>query len=79
MKQIFKANLSDEDKIKMEESYNAGITFIKKLLKVLEDKKEASTKYSRSKENYSNSSWPYLQADAIGYERALSEIISLLK
>lgn len=32
-----------------------------------------------TEEGYSNPSWAFLQADASGYERALTEIISLLE
>lgn len=50
----------------------------KRLVEIAEDKLESSVKESRSKENYESISWPYLQADCRGYERALQEIISLL-
>ena len=50
----------------------------KRLIKIAEDKMESSVKESRNKENYESVSWPYLQADCRGYERALQEIISLL-
>lgn len=50
----------------------------KRLVEIAEEKMESSVKESRSKDNYDSVSWPYLQADSRGYERALQEIISLI-
>lgn len=50
----------------------------KRLTEILEEKIDASVKGSRNKDNYESPAWAYLQADARGYERALSEIISLI-
>lgn len=50
----------------------------KRLVEIAEEKMESSVKESRNKTNYESLSWPYLQADCRGYERALQEIISLI-
>jgi hypothetical protein len=50
----------------------------KRLVEIAEEKLDSSIKESRNKANYESISWPYLQADCRGYERALQEIISLL-
>ena len=49
-----------------------------RLIQIAEEKMASSLKESRNKETYESVSWPYLQADCRGYERALQEIISLL-
>lgn len=57
----------------------ASSPILRERLKVLLDKKlDVSRQAARSKANYDNPSWPYVQADAIGYERAICEIISLI-
>lgn len=45
---------------------------------ILEDKITSSNAASRNKENYALAGWPFLQADSVGYERALREVISLI-
>lgn len=50
----------------------------KRLNKLLEDKIEVAEQNSLSKDNYEISNWAYLQADLVGYKRAINEIISLI-
>lgn len=45
---------------------------------LLRDKIETKRNSARSDENYSSPNWTLLQADAIGYEKALLEVISLI-
>lgn len=49
-----------------------------RLKEIVEDKINESAVKSRSKDNYSSPNWAYEQADSKGYERALTEIISLI-
>ena len=49
-----------------------------RLAEMLNDKIRISTTVKRKKEGYDSPNWAYTQADAIGYERALSEVISLI-
>jgi hypothetical protein len=49
-----------------------------RLKTMLEDKINTSNVASRNKENYALAGWPFLQADSVGYERALREVISLI-
>ena len=48
------------------------------LVKLLQEKINASNRNTRSKDAYGIPNWAYLQADAVGYERALVEVINLL-
>lgn len=45
---------------------------------MLQDKINESRNATRSKDLYANSGWAFLQADAVGYERAMTEVMSLL-
>ncbi|MFZ3043585.1 MAG: hypothetical protein WA058_00535 [Minisyncoccia bacterium] len=49
-----------------------------RLTEMLNDKIRISTTVKRKKEGYDSPNWAYVQADVIGYERALSEVISLI-
>lgn len=49
-----------------------------RLKEILEEKIEAKRGDVRKNNTYDSPSWALVQADAIGYERALSEVISLI-
>lgn len=49
-----------------------------RLAELLKDKISTSNTGLRNKDNYASASWGFLQADGIGYERALLEVISLI-
>lgn len=49
-----------------------------RLVEMLNDKIRVSTTLKRKKEGYDSPNWAYAQADMIGYERAISEVISLI-
>lgn len=46
---------------------------------ILDEKIEASRNNQLSTKSFSSPAWPYEQADSNGYQRALSEIKSLIK
>lgn len=53
---------------------------LRKRLKTLLMKKQESMRKDRLKEsNYDSPNWVGLQADAVGYQRAIDEIISLIE
>lgn len=52
--------------------------FRTRLREILEDKSDTKRRESFKNASYDSPSWAYQQADAIGYEKALSEIISLI-
>jgi hypothetical protein len=49
-----------------------------RLIELFKEKIELSREESCSKNAYVNGQWAYKQADAMGYERAMREFISLL-
>mgnify|MGYP000694568427 FL=1 len=78
MKTSLTSGLDEQQKDEMEREFGASARLRERLIYILEGKMETNKKEVRSKENYQNPSWAYLQADGIGYERAISELISLL-
>lgn len=78
MKTTIVKGLTKEQISEMEASFNAGARFRDKLVELLMARIEDARKGARSRDAYSSNSWAYLQADAIGYERALFETISLI-
>ncbi len=66
-----------QDEIK--KSFNSSSIIRNRLSKILEGKIKSTHTKMRSDKGYEIPHWPLMQADSIGYERALKEIISLLK
>jgi hypothetical protein len=71
--------LSPADKKQVEDSLNSNEVLLKQIYKVLKDKIKSSREEQQSKSAFMNAAWPYLQADANGYQRAISEILTLLQ
>ena len=79
MKISLTKGLVGEHKEEMEREFKASSLLRKRLQTLLKEKIEVSHKDSLSKTGYEKPSWAFEQADARGYERALTEIISLLE
>lgn len=62
----------------MRQAFAASARVRQKISEVLREKILTNNKLTRSKDAYGVSNWAYLQADGVGYERALTEVISLL-
>jgi hypothetical protein len=70
----------DADKTKeMIMDFKAAVYLRRRLTDLLQKDIEARRRETASKLSYDNPNWTYLQADAMGYERALRELISLLE
>lgn len=78
MKTVFVKGLDERAADEMRQSFVAGAFLRKRIRELLQDKADSSVAASRSKDGYSNPNWAYLQADAVGYQRAMQEVISLL-
>jgi len=78
MKTSWTKGLTKEQAIQVRQDFVGGVLLRERLSQLLEEKQEASIKKSRAEDGYDNANWAYLQADARGYERAISEIISLI-
>lgn len=49
-----------------------------RLTELVKQKVQSKRTESQSTETYNNPSWAFYQADVIGYQRALSEVLSLI-
>jgi len=78
MKQSWTNGLIAERAIQIKADFKGSYPLRERLSEMLTDKINASNKNARNKDNYAQAGWAYLQADAVGYERALNEVISLI-
>lgn len=78
MKTILTKGLSKERAVELESDFKASAFFRERLAATLEDKVNTLRKEIRQKNAYDSPSWAYVQADYIGFERAIYEIISLI-
>lgn len=78
MKLAWTEGLSAEDKKAVKEDYQKSAAIRKRLVTMLDKRIDAEVKGITAKNRYDNPNWALLQADSIGYQRALNEIIALL-
>lgn len=78
MKTSWTAGLNEEQKQRMKEDYQGSIGMRMRLKELLENKKSSIRVSNLSRDAYNSPSWSLLQADGVGYERAMNEIISLI-
>lgn len=79
MKITWTKGLSPEKKEEVKRDFQAAALLRERLTELLKEKSEVTRKGTIAKDAYSNANWAYLQADAVGYQRALEEVISLLE
>ncbi len=58
--------------------FNESKVLRRRLTEILEEKIRVKRTESIAKDGYEKPNWPYFQADTVGYERAMTEIISIL-
>lgn len=78
MKTSWLAGCTPEQAKTIRSDFSGSVYIRKRLSEILGEKISSSMSSTRKKDCYASASWPYLQADAVGYERALTEVISLL-
>lgn len=78
MKTAWFKGLTEEQKQEMQAHFGGSAVLRTQLTKILRSKIESNNTSVRSKDAYNIPNWAYVQADAVGYERALMEVISLL-
>lgn len=79
MKTSWTQGLNKEAAAAMAASFQASGSLRERLCILLKKKEESNKQKMRSVSAYEAPNWAYMQADAIGYERALNEVISLLE
>lgn len=60
------------------QNYKEAAVMRRRMAVILSKKIEESAREGRLKDLYESPSWPYLQADKRGYERAMQEVIDLI-
>lgn len=78
MKQSWTMGLDREVSHDVVQNFKESAVVRRRLVQLLLNKIESSAKEGRMKDLYESPSWPYLQADKRGYERAMQEIIDLV-
>lgn len=78
MKASWTSGLNKELATDVRINFKEALVIRRRLVKMLNDKIDASAKEGRSKVLYDNPNWALLQADQRGYERAISDIINLI-
>lgn len=78
MKTTITAGLKGQQLDDVKQEFASSPHLRQRLNEVLEAKIESQRTFATSKERYDSPSWAMIQADSIGYERALREVISLL-
>lgn len=78
MKTSWTQGLDKERAIEIRKDFVGGALLRARLQKLLEDKINNVRVKSRAGSTYDNPNWALVQADTIGYEKALSEVISLI-
>lgn len=79
MKQSLTQGLEGLQASEIEVEWQHSQVLRRRLVALLNKKQEDMLKKRRSESVYDSPNWSLLQADAVGYERAMSEIISLLE
>lgn len=78
MKTSWTSGLDEQKAQEIRKDFKGSYHLRKRLDEIIMRKIKSSNDSVRSKDAYAISNWAYLQSDAIGYERALLEIISLI-
>lgn len=78
MKISWTQNLDKELQVDIRQNFKESLVMRRRLEEMLLEKVVSSQRQGRSKAAYDNPNWPYLQADARGYERALQDVIELI-
>lgn len=78
MKTALTAGLSSEVKKQLEDDFKSCPLLRERLTALLTKRIDAARTKAISEDLYASPSWAYQQADVVGYERGLKEVISLL-
>lgn len=79
MKMSWINGLSEQEQLDVTQNFKESLVMRRRLKKLLLDLVEETRTQARANANYESPSWPYQQADKIGYERALFKALDLLE
>lgn len=78
MKTTWTKGLTEEQVVEVKQEFVGAFHFRKRLSAIMQEKADAKRKASIGEAAYDNPNWALKQADQTGYERAISELISLI-
>jgi uroporphyrinogen-III synthase len=78
MKTVLTAGLEEERVKELTQEFKHSFFLRGRLKDILKERNESNRVRVRSTKAYEKPSWAFEQADAIGYERAIFEVISLI-
>lgn len=78
MKIAITKGLNEQESDEMRQAFAHAVYLRKRVIKLLNEKITVNNKATRTKDAYGIANWAFLQADAVGYERAMQEVIGLL-
>ena len=82
MKKVLKtwtANLSPEEEKEFAIKLREASDVFERLSSILDQRVKSLVSKQISSNTYDSPSWAYIQADAIGYQRAIQEVLELIK
>lgn len=78
MKSILTAGLTEQHVLDLTQEFGSSPHLRQRLIEILEQRISARRANACNIESYASPSWAFMQADVVGYERAMKEVISLL-
>ena len=78
MKTIWTDGLNAEEKQRIKDDYASSASLRKRLTEMLTKMQDAERNASLSRNAYECTNWALMQADAVGFQRALKNVIDLL-
>lgn len=78
MQQALFKGLNEQEKEELRAEFMSSALFRRQLTLAVQSLADASGRASISEKAYESPNWAYKQADAVGYERAVSDVISLI-
>ena len=79
MKLNWTKGLSAQEKEEMKLLFSSNARLRARAVEILKEKQAAAHKGTTLKDAYDSPNWALKQADSVGYERAINEIISLFE
>lgn len=79
LKSVWYVGLDEDQKKELRADFISAQVLRKRLIHLLEDKIDTKRKAVRNDDNYDKANWQNYVADALGYERALIEVINLIE
>jgi hypothetical protein len=79
MKTSWLQGVEKERAVDIRQNFKESLVLRKRFFELVYEMIESSRKFQTSKDLYDSPSWAYLQADRVGYERALRDILDLFK